>query len=98
MCNKTAAWAVDSVVDPSIFTGLTVAQLNGFKAATSLLKLHPFDSNEDESVFVDQTIMHDHNGRDLDVALPRNESRNKNFKSELMLLGCGETMEYLGRF
>lgn len=93
MNSKSTAWAVNSVVDPSIFTGLTVAQLDGFKAATSLLKLHPFDSNEDESVFVDQMIMHDHNSRDLDVALPRTASRNKDFKPELMLLGCGETMK-----
>ena len=63
---SSRGWAVDSVVDSSVLEGLTETHLNGFREVRRLLRLHPFDSSEDEAAYIDQHGGHIHSGNNGD--------------------------------
>lgn len=51
---RAALFSVSSVLDPSVLVGPTDAQLEQFKTAANILKLHAHSSDEDETEFEDK--------------------------------------------
>lgn len=50
-----AGFTINDAVDTSLFTAMTDKQRVQFHTAARLLQLHPYDPDEDETVFVDGT-------------------------------------------
>lgn len=63
-----ASFSVGSVLDRSVLAGPTEVQLQQFRTAVNILNLHPYNPDEDESVFEDKPIARDASrpGRNVD--------------------------------